>query len=108
MSIHITYFQLYSILGSAFKDNSASAFAIFKFMQGCIKFLIYEVCWGGISSCVEGRGISWLCSGEEYNVKKVNGEQYHLPYDIKAIGKNISWGIGEEDGHFGEENRDLK
>ena len=32
--------------------------------------------------------------GEEYNVEKGNGKQNHLPYNIKAAGKNIKWGKG--------------
>ena len=43
-----------------------------------------ELCWGKISSCEE----------EEGNIKAVErqkgkGKQYHLSYDIKAVGKNI-------------------
>ena len=34
---------------------------------------------------------------------RVKGKQYHLPYNIKAVGKNIK---SRED--FGEENQDLK
>ena len=33
-----------------------------------------------------------------------NGKQNHLPYIIKAVGKNIKWGRGERDGNLGEEN----
>ena len=28
--------------------------------------------------------------------KKGKGKQYHLPYNIEAIGKNIYWGKGME------------
>ena len=41
--------------------------------------------------------------GEEYNVKK--GKQYHLPYNIQAVGKNIKWGRGRE---FWEEYKDFR
>ena len=52
-------------------------------------------------------GISWLW--EEYKVeKKEKGKQYHLPYNIKAVGLNIKWGKGGWGGNFGEENQDLK
>ena len=39
--------------------------------------------------------------------KKGKGNQYHLSYNIEAIGKNIKWGKGE-DANFGEENQYLK
>ena len=34
--------------------------------------------------------------------------QYHLPYNIEHVGKNIKWGKveGPVDGKFGEENQD--
>ena len=38
--------------------------------------------------------------------KKVEGEQIHLPYNIKAVGKNIKRGTVEGNGNFGEENQD--
>ena len=31
-------------------------------------------------------------NGEEYNVGK--GKQYHFPYNIKAVWKNMKWGRG--------------
>ena len=41
------------------------------------------------------RGKEYHGWGEEYNVeKKGKGKQYHLFYDIKAVGKNIK--VGEE------------
>ena len=40
--------------------------------------------------------------------KKGKGKQYHLTYNIQAVGKNIKWGEAEGDGHFLEENQDLK
>ena len=43
---------------------------------------------------------------EEYNVENKGKEkQYHLPYNIKADGKNIKWERGERDGNFGEEKK---
>ena len=36
-----------------------------------------------------GGGREYHDCGEEYNVKKGKGKQYHLPYNIKAVGKNI-------------------
>ena len=78
--------------------------------QGFIKFLIppgpwravYQVCCGKISSCEEGKWISWQL-WEENTWKK--GKQYHLPYNIKAVGKNIKWGRRRK---FGEESENLK
>ena len=32
--------------------------------------------------------------GEEYNVKRGKRKQYHLPYNIRAVGKNIKLGNG--------------
>ena len=37
--------------------------------------------------------------GEEYNVEKMKGKRHHLPYNIKAVGKNIKWGRGEGEGN---------
>ena len=34
--------------------------------------------------------------------KKSKGQQDHLPYDIKAAGKNIKLERGEPGGNFGE------
>ena len=53
---------------------------------------------GRISSCKKGKGMS--CG------KK--GKQYHLFYNIKAVGKKIKWGRGEGEGNFMEENQDFK
>ena len=33
--------------------------------------------------------------GDEYNAEKGKGKQYHLPYNIKALGKNIKLGKRE-------------
>ena len=46
---------------------------------------VYQVCWGRILSCEEGKGISMLW--EECNVEKGKGEEYHHPYNINALGK---------------------
>ena len=54
----------------------------------------------------EGRGREYYGCGEEYNVGK--GKQCHPSFDIKAVGKNIEWGRGEGDGHFGEKAKILK
>ena len=40
--------------------------------------------------------------------KNENGKQYHLFYNVKAVGKNIKCGRGVEDEHFRGENQDLK
>ena len=40
--------------------------------------------------------------------KKENWKQYHLPYNIEAVEKNIKWGRGERDGVFEEENQNFK
>ena len=42
------------------------------------------------------------------NITWKKGKQHHLPYDIKAVGKNIKCGRGEESVNFGEENKDFK
>ena len=34
--------------------------------------------------------------------KKGKRKQYHLPYNIKAVGKNFKWGRGEGNGNFGK------
>ena len=36
--------------------------------------------------------------------KQGKGKQYHLPYNIEVVGKNINWGRAEENGNVGEEN----
>ena len=46
--------------------------------------------------------------GEEYKVEERERGSNIIPFNIEAFGKNIKWGIGEEDGIFGEENLDLK
>ena len=52
----------------------------------------YQVFWRRISSCDEGKEISRL-SGRIYRGKKGpgKGKQYHLSYNIEAVGKNIKW-----------------
>ena len=36
------------------------------------------------------------CCGKEYTVKKKGiGKQYHLLYNVEAVGKKINWGKGE-------------
>ena len=35
------------------------------------------------------------------------GKQYHLPFNIKGVGKNIKWGKGEGDGNFGKKIKKL-
>ena len=58
-----------------------------------------------LSSFEEGK--EKHCCREEYNVIKNGKEkQYHLPYNIEAVGKNIKWVEGE--GNFGGRNQDLK
>ena len=40
--------------------------------------------------------------GKIQREKKVKRKQYNLPYDIKAVGKNIKGGRGEGDGNLGK------
>ena len=64
--------------------------------QGCIKFLIPPV---GEEYYVVKRGRIYYGYGEEYNMeKKGKGKQYHLLYNIQAVGKNIKWGRLEDRG----------
>ena len=48
----------------------------------------YQVCWGRVSSCEEG---NIMAAGKIIMWKKGKGKQYHLPYNIEAVGKNIKW-----------------
>ena len=41
------------------------------------------------------------------NITWKKGKQYHVPYNIEAVGKNLKFGRGEGDGNFGEENQDF-
>ena len=59
----------------------------------------YQVCWGRISRCEEGKRISWLL-GKKKTLKNGKEKQYHLPYNIKAVGKNNKRRKGRK---FGEE-----
>ena len=56
----------------------------------------YQVVRGEINIRAVGKNIA---------LEKGKGKQYHLFYDIEAVGKNINWGREEGDGNFGEENR---
>ena len=58
-------------------------------------------------SLKQGKGISWLL-GRIKRGKEGKEKQYHLPFNIKALGKNIQWGKGESDRNFEEENQDLR
>ena len=49
-----------------------------------------------------------MAVGKNITSKKGKEKQYHLPYIIEAVWKNIEWGKGEGDGYFGEENQGLK
>ena len=49
-----------------------------------------------------------MALGKNITLKKGKEEQYHLPYNIKAVRKNIKWGREEGDGNFEEENPDFK
>ena len=50
------------------------------------------------------KGISWLWSVDKNITRKKGlGKQYHISYNIKAVGKNIKWGRGKGDGTFGED-----
>ena len=72
--------------------------------QGCIKFLPppglgedYQVCWGRISSCEEGKGISWLFRRIYGKMGMGKWKQYHLLFNIEAVGGKISsWAEGKE------------
>ena len=39
--------------------------------------------------------------------KKGMGKQYHPPYNVEAVGKNIKLGKGEGNGKFRGKNQDL-
>ena len=58
------------------------------------RYIKTGVCWEFIKSVGEDyqvvkRGREYHGCGDEYNVKKGEGKQYHLPYKIEAVGKNI-------------------
>ena len=40
------------------------------------------------------KGREYHGRGEEYNLEKGKEKAYHLPYNVKAVGKNIKWGKG--------------
>ena len=46
--------------------------------------------------------------GKNITSKKAKGKQYHIPYDIKAVWKNINLGRREGDGNFEAENIFIK
>ena len=49
-----------------------------------------------------------MAVGKKIILKKAKGKQYHLPYDIKDVGKNIKWERWEGGLKLGEENQALK
>ena len=53
---------------------------------------VYKVCWEEYQ--VVKRVREYLGCGKEYNEGK-KGKQYNLPYNIKAVGKNINWEEGK-------------
>ena len=52
------------------------------------KFLIH----GGKFVKSVGEEIIFWKGGGNMTVGKGKGKQYHLPFNIKALGKNIKWG----------------
>ena len=56
---------------------------------------VYQVCWGRISSCKEGKVISWL-SVRIRRGREVKEKQFHPSFNIEAVGKNIKWETGTE------------
>ena len=95
-------------------------------MQGCIKFLTPPPPVGSFKSVVEEYQVVKMteseyhgCGEENIVEKKGKWNQYHLPYNIKAVRKNIYYNIKAVrkniyylvrktvgDGNFGEENQD--
>ena len=64
---------------------------------------VYQVCWGRISSCEKGKE-SWLW-GRIESGKKGKGKPISSSLSsIKAVGKNIKWGIGEVTEILGKKN----
>ena len=49
-----------------------------------------------------------MALGKKIKRKREKKKQCHLPYNIKAVGKNIKWGGGEGDGKLVNENQDFK
>ena len=60
-----------------------------------------KVRWGRIKSWEEGR----VYHGKIITWKRGKEKQYHLAYNIKAVGK---WGRGEGDGNLVTENQSVK
>ena len=88
-----------------------SIFQLFQYdrriLRGCIKFprggglsslLGKNIKFGREQDKIEGVGKNIKC------IKRGKGKRYHLPLNIKAVGKNIKWGREKGDGNFGEEN----
>ena len=48
-----------------------------------------------------------MAVGKNITFKKGKGKKYRLPYDKKAVGKNIMWARGNGDGNFWEQNQDF-
>ena len=69
--------------------------------QGCIKFLIPP----NQIPCEEVKGMYIWLWRRIWCGKKGKGKQYHLSYNIKAVGKDIKWGKGERHKICGEENQ---
>ena len=61
------------------------------FLQGCIKFLIYQVGWGRTSSYEKGKG-NTMAVGKNITWEKLKGtgKQYHLPNNIFRLLGRIS------------------
>ena len=81
-----------------------------KFHPSLTKFLytlMYSALLGKNIKSWRGEGKSWLLK-KNITLKKRKGNIYHLPYNIKAVGKKIKWERGERDKNLGEENQVLK
>ena len=56
---------------------------------GCIKFLTPAPQGGRGGIFIKSVGKKYQVVNITYKVEKGKGKQYHLPYDIKAVGKTI-------------------
>ena len=65
-------------------DGSKTKIKQQKLFQGCIKFMKPV-----------GDEYKVVKRGKYYHGKEGKGKHYHLPFNIKAVGKNIKWGRAE-------------
>ena len=89
---HFILFSASSV-GYSFIENSVTTvYLIFRDVpryissQVCIKGKVYQVYFGWISSCEEGKRISWLW--EEYNIeKRIRGSNIIFPIILRIMGR---------------------